>query len=156
MFDETLDGRRDLIRCDEGPASNVDGFELLDIDAFCSEVSGRKAGFDVNGREPSPKILRNASAGGAMDEDVLARAEIEVPGLEILEGPAMEDEVFEVVGCTLCTAIIFSALDNYKTSSIDAPGAETLPTRSLISGSLSLRRFGAVPMSQPPSFLLRG
>lgn len=47
-----------------------------------------------------------------MDEDVLARAEIEVPGLEILEEPAKEDEIFEeVVGGT---AIMFSALGKYK------------------------------------------
>lgn len=152
FFDETLDGGwlDGLTRCDEDTASEVDGLELLDDAAFCSEVSGREGFCLMKSRVLFPKFLRGASAGGAMDEDVLARAEIEV---EVLEGPATEDEIFEdVVGGT---AIIFSALGMSKTSSPDAPGAEILPTPSLISGSLSLRRFDAVPMSQPPSFLLR-
>jgi hypothetical protein len=150
FFDETLDGGwlDSLTRCD--PASEVDGLELLDAAAFCSEVSSREAFSRVKSRVLFPKFLRGASAGGAMDEDVLARAEIEV---EVLEGPATEDEIFEVVGGT---AIISSALDRYKTASPDTPGAEMLPTPSLISGALSLRRFDAVPMAQPPSFLLRG
>jgi len=143
-----LDG---LTRCDEDPASEVDGLELLDDAAFCSEVSGREAFCLVKSRVLLPKFLRGASVGGAMDEDVLARAEIEV---EVLEGPATEGEIFEeVVGGT---AIIFSALRRPKTVFFYAPGAEILPTPSLISCSLSLRRFDTVPMSQPPSFLLRG
>jgi hypothetical protein len=41
FFDETLDGGwlDGLTRCDEDPASEVDGLELLDAAAFCSEVS---------------------------------------------------------------------------------------------------------------------
>ena len=113
LLDGILDGGmlEDLFCCDEDPASDVDDLELVDAEAFCSELNGRAAFRREKARGPFSKALRGTPAGGAMDEDVLARAEIEVPSLEILEGPAIGDEAFEAIGGALGTAITISAFD---------------------------------------------
>jgi len=137
LLDQALDEEllKDLIRCDEGPAWDVDGVELAGAAAFCNEVEG--------GEDLPAKNLRNVvSVGGDMDEDGVGPAEIAVPALEgfKLEGPGMEDGSFS-------STIIFRGLDECKMSSLDTPSAEILPMPP------SVLTFGTVPKSQPPPFL---
>ena len=87
-----------------------------------------------------------------MNEDVLRPADIKVPTLEgvELEGPGIEDGSFGTA------IIITSAPIKFQTLSLDTPAVGRVPVPPLISDPLTLGRFGAVPKSQPPSFLLRG